>query len=63
MFVRGQVPSVLNLSLYNLSLSRTIGQSLMSSPVLHVGPPDRVSIPCLMHDSRLCQLDVRMTND
>ena len=23
--------------------------------------PDRVNIPCLMHDTRLCQLDVKMT--
>ena len=25
--------------------------------------PDRVNIPCLMHDTRLCQLDVKMTNN
>ena len=25
--------------------------------------PDRVNIPCLMHDNRLCQLDVEMTNN
>ena len=24
--------------------------------------PDRVNIPCLMHDTCLCQLDVKMTN-
>ena len=34
MLVRGQVPLVLYLSLYNFYLSRTIGQSLMSSPVI-----------------------------
>ena len=28
-----------------------------------LGAPDRVSIPCLMHDTRLCQLDVKMTNN
>ena len=28
-----------------------------------LGAPDRVNIPCLMHDTRLCQLDVKMTND
>ena len=27
------------------------------------GAPDRVDIPCLMHDTRLCQLDVKMTNN
>ena len=27
-----------------------------------LGAPDRVNIPCLMHDTRLCQLDVKMTN-
>ena len=25
-----------------------------------LGAPDRVNIPCLMHDTRLCQLDVKM---
>ena len=24
---------------------------------------NRVNIPCLMHDTRLCQLDVKMTNN
>ena len=24
---------------------------------------DRVNIPCLMHDTRLCKLDVQMTNN
>ena len=28
-----------------------------------LGAPDRVNIPCLMHDTRLCQLDVQMTNN
>ena len=28
-----------------------------------LGAPDRVNIPCLMHDTRLCQLDVKMTNN
>ena len=27
---------------------------------LVVGAPDRVNIPCLMHDTCLCQLDVKM---
>ena len=27
------------------------------------GVPDRVNIPCLMHDTHLCQLDVTMTNN
>ena len=27
------------------------------------GAPDRVNIPCLMHDTRLCQLDVKKTNN
>ena len=26
------------------------------------GVTDRVNIPCLMHDTRLCQIDVKMTN-
>ena len=26
-----------------------------------LGVPDRVNIPCLMHDTRLCQLDGKMT--
>ena len=25
------------------------------------GAPDRINILCLMHDTRLCQLDVKMT--
>ena len=28
-----------------------------------LGDPDRVNIPCLMHDTRLCRLDVKMTNN
>ena len=28
-----------------------------------LGALDRVNIPCLMHDTRPCQLDVKMTND
>ena len=28
-----------------------------------LGTPDRVNIPYLMHDTRLCQLDVKMTNN
>ena len=28
-----------------------------------LGAPDRVNTPCLMHDTRLCQPDVKMTND
>ena len=24
-----------------------------------LGAPDRVNIPCLMHDTRLCHLDVK----
>ena len=26
-----------------------------------LGAPDRVNTPCLMHDTRLCQLYVKMT--
>ena len=28
-----------------------------------LGAPDRVNIPCLMHDTRLCQFDVKKTRD
>ena len=28
-----------------------------------VGAPDRVNITCLGHDTRLCQIDVNMTNN
>ena len=28
-----------------------------------LGTPDRVNTPCLMYDTRLCQLDVQMTNN
>ena len=28
-----------------------------------LGTPDRVNIPCIMHDIRLCQLDVKMINN
>ena len=28
-----------------------------------LGARDRVNIPCLMHDTRLCQIDVKMTNN
>ena len=28
-----------------------------------MGAPDRVNIPCLMHHTRLCQFDVKMTNN
>ena len=28
-----------------------------------LGAPDNANIPCLMHATRLCQLDVKMTND
>ena len=31
--------------------------------VLHVGAQDRVHIACLMHDTRLSQIDVKMTNN
>ena len=24
--------------------------------------PDRVNIPCLMHDTHICHIDVKMTN-
>ena len=27
-----------------------------------LGALDRLTIPCLMHDTCLCQLDVKMTN-
>ena len=28
-----------------------------------LGAPDRVNIPCNMHDTHLCQFDVKMTNN
>ena len=28
-----------------------------------LGAPDRVNILCLVHDTRLCQLDVKMSNN
>ena len=28
-----------------------------------LGIPDRVNIPCLMHDTRLFQIDVKTTNN
>ena len=28
-----------------------------------LGAPDRVNIPCLMYDTRLCTIDVKMTNN
>ena len=28
-----------------------------------IGAPDRVNIICHMHGTRLCQLDVKMTNN
>ena len=28
-----------------------------------LGAPDRVNIACLMHDTRLCQMNVTMTNN
>ena len=28
-----------------------------------LGALDRVNIPCLMHDTRFCQNDVKMTNN
>ena len=30
---------------------------------MELGAPDRVNIPCLIHDTRLCQLDVKMTRN
>ena len=27
------------------------------------GAPDKVNIPCPMHDTHLCQLDIKMTNN
>ena len=48
----------------NLVTSRNINTRL-ARPIWEVvlGAPDRVNIPCLMHDNRLCQLDVTMTNN
>ena len=31
--------------------------------VLVVGAPDKLNIPCLMHDTRLCHKHVKMTNN
>ena len=28
-----------------------------------LGAPDRVNIPCLIHDTHLCQIDDKMTNN
>ena len=28
-----------------------------------LGAPDRVNIPCLIHDTRLCQYEVKMTHN
>ena len=28
-----------------------------------LGAPDRVNIPCLVHNTHLCQCDVKMTNN
>ena len=36
---------------------------IISNWEVALGAPDRVNIPCLMHDTRLCQLDVKMTNN
>ena len=36
---------------------------IISNKEVVLGAPDRVNIPCLMHDTRLCQLDVKMTNN
>ena len=30
---------------------------------VELGAQDRVNILCLMHDTRFCQLDVKVTND
>ena len=27
-----------------------------------LGAPDRVNIPCLVHDTRLCQINVKITD-
>ena len=34
----------------------------MSKCEVVLGVPDRVNISCIMHDIRLCQEDVEMTN-
>ena len=39
------------------------GQDVIIQMGSGVRAPDRVNIPCLMHDTRLCQLDVKMTNN
>ena len=36
---------------------------MISKREVALGAPDRVNIPCLMHDTRICQLDVKMTNN
>ena len=28
-----------------------------------IGAPDRVNIPCLMHDTGLCQINGKLTNN
>ena len=40
-----------------------MNKMLISKWEVVLGVRDRVNIPCLMHDTRLCQYDVKMTND
>ena len=49
----------------DLSRSLEINTTTILYPKWEVvlGAPDRVNIPCLMNDTRLCQLDVTMTHD
>ena len=53
----------------NVQLSRGLpkwckmDKMLISKWEVVLGAPERVNIPCLMHDTRLCQYDVKMTNN
>ena len=47
--------------LWGTSQTMNNGQYVITQIVL--GAPDRVNIPCLMHDIRHCQLHVKMTHN
>ena len=37
------------------------GQDVIIQWEVVLGAPDRVNIPCLKHDTRLCQIDATLT--
>ena len=60
MLVRGQVPRTIYLSLYNFYLSRTIAQSLMSSPGMYIEVAETKYMYIHVHlvmDGALCKMD------